>query len=85
MSQDRSTAPLEPQLLTQPLAPEQLPADLLQALQALENEQQAFEALAAELVAAMRPDIERRITEMVHEGLRKVWNQRAARAAPPQP
>jgi hypothetical protein len=85
MNLDPGSDPRSPQLLTQPLAPEQLPAELLQALQALENDQQAFETLASELLAAMRPDIERQITEMVHEGLRKVWKNRAARATPTEP
>lgn len=70
-------------LLTQPLPPGQLPAHLLAALDSLERDKQAFDALASELVAAMRPDIERLVTDLVHASLQKVWRERSSRSIPP--
>lgn len=80
MNHDTSSAanaPSAPFLLTRSVPPEQLPAEILQALQARERDKKAFDALATELVAAMRPEMERLLTDLVREGLRKVWKTRS--------
>lgn len=87
MSQEPSSAanaPSAPILLTRSVSPDQLPDEILQALQDRERDKKAFDALAADLVAAMRPEMERLLTDLVREGLRKVWIARSDVPTPPE-
>ncbi len=74
--QDTAINAAQVPLLQEPLAPGQLPADVLQALDERLQERAELESMADSLLARLQPRIEALAAEAVREDLRDAWQQR---------
>lgn len=69
-------------LLQEPLPPEQIPADVLQALDGRLQERAQLEITADVLMARLRPCIESMTAKAVRQELLDAWQQRHAPQEP---
>jgi hypothetical protein len=75
-----SSQPVSPDqipTLTQDMAVAQVPQAVSLALDARVAEKQALMALSSDLLANLRPEIERLTADMVQRTLQSVWDKRA--------
>ena len=74
--QDTAINAAQVPLLQEPLAPEQLPADVLKSLDERLHERAQLESMADRLLARLQPRIEALAVEAVREDVRDAWQQR---------